>query len=90
MASPIPRLLAYVRPYLGLVGAALVNGLVAQLCRVGLAALPKPLLDAATGSAGSSPFADLPLPLAEPWPVWSALRAPTSVAWCGSAWCWWR
>jgi subfamily B ATP-binding cassette protein MsbA len=65
MASPIPRLLAYVRPYLGLVGAALITGLIAQLCRVGLAALPKPLLDAATGSAGSSPFADLPLPLAE-------------------------
>ena len=70
MASPIPRLLAYVRPYLGLVGAALATGLVAQLCRVGLAALPKPLLDAAAGTAGSSPFAELPLPLAQTLADW--------------------
>jgi subfamily B ATP-binding cassette protein MsbA len=65
MASPIRRLLAYARPYLGLVAAALAAGLVAQLSRVGLASLPKPILDAATGSAGPSPYQDLPLPLAE-------------------------
>ncbi len=60
--SPFFRLLAYVRPYLGLLALALVAGLVFQLSKVGLVSLLKPVLDGMTGAAGPEPYADLPIP----------------------------
>jgi subfamily B ATP-binding cassette protein MsbA len=60
--NPFLRLLAYAKPYLGLLALALLAGLVFQLAKVGLVSLLKPVLDGMTGTSGPEPYADLPIP----------------------------
>ncbi len=60
--NPVLRLVAYARPYLGLLGIVVGSALVLQLSKVGLVSLTKPLLDGMDGVAGETPYRDLPLP----------------------------
>lgn len=62
--SVVLRLVAYARPYVGLLGVIVGSGLVLQLSKVGLMSLTKPLLDGMAGVASETPFRDLPLPAA--------------------------
>lgn len=60
--SLVLRLVAYARPYLGLLGVVVGSAVVLQVSKVGLMSLTKPLLDGMAGVAGETPYQDLPLP----------------------------